>query len=155
MRQMIQRCIREFKLAQLHWKHIVLVLFVNIYVFTVIGRNMVFFYDRPINEIQIQDFFFNLMPETKAVWIQNIPVSILLIFSLPMMLILPFVYGKCHKHGIFAVNNFVIFSYFITIIHFVRVVNYNITILPDPSPHCRMGAKMERPKNFYGKSLFI
>lgn len=150
MKNLTKRCQREFKLFILYWKHIFMIMFVNAYIFTLPARNLVFFLDTPITKPQIQDIFFRLLPEFRNAQIQNIPVSILAIFSLPIMLVLPFFYQKCHNKGVYSMNNFVIAGYYLTGLHFVRVVNYNITIIPDPSPGCRLGSKIDRPQNLYG-----
>lgn len=155
MKNLIQRSHKELKLFLIYWKHIFMILFINAYIFTIPARNLVFFLDTPINKPQIQDIFFRLLPEFKNDQIQNVPVSILMIFSLPIMLVLPFFYQKCHNKGVYAMNNFVIAGYYLTLMHFIRVVNYNITIIPDPSPHCRLGEKIERPQNFYGMVFLI
>ena len=124
-------------------------IFYNFYVMMVPAKNLVFYLSDPQKDIVIKDFLHKLFPEYKKSNISDIPQTILWLVSVILLLFIPIIFEKCHRHQIYSINNFMFACALNAIMFTTRAISFTITIMPDPSYVCRYQL-IKKPDNLFG-----
>ena len=129
----------ECRMFKHNWLVCILSFFYNSYILSIIGKNLVFYIDKPVKQIEIQDLLFNLLPEYTQKNIHDIPQLILWLSSFYFLIIMPVTSPIFHRNKIFSVSGFIILNLFASVIFTLRTISYLVTVIPDPSRKCRLG----------------
>ena len=149
-----ERLISEKRILLKHWLALIFFIIYFVYFCFVPARNFVFYLDRPVSQISIEDIFHNILPQMKSETLSNFPQALVWLFTGIPQLFIPLFYKKCHKVGVYVISSALTSISVLSVVYFIRIVTYYLTIMPDPSYMCSNKVQIPRPQNLFGNFYF-
>ena len=129
-------------------KNGLLILFIcltYLYFSTIITRNLIFYYIKPINK-RYWDATFNVFPEVDKPFLQNMFQSF--IFSMTVVyLLIPVFWKKCHQNKFYGTSNLIVLYLVLLIVHVIRDIGFNLTRINSPTHFCMNLKQSEKPQS--------
>lgn len=146
----VQRLKNEFKMLKKNFIWLVVLIFYDFYFLFYPAKNVVFYFDKPVKDIQIRDVLFNLLPEHSKGNIHDKPQFVVWASSVCLLLLVPLTSPIFHRNKIFSTSNMLVTLFFFALMHTIRMTGFTLTVNPDPTRYCRFD-QIPRPTSFHGR----
>lgn len=136
----------ELTLLRIHWKKVLCILFVLIYLASVLFRNLAYY--RAIQGETLKDLGFEVLSELTSSMkaFSEIVIYLNHFVAAITLTVLPIFTKRPHENGIACVAMLIRMAWVLVIGHFLRFATYITTSLPGPAEHCRLGSEeFDRP----------
>lgn len=131
----------ELSLIRTYWKSVLFILFVLIYLSSVLFRNLAYY--RAVQGETLKDLGFEVLPELNSSMkaFSEIVIYMNHFVAAITLTVLPIFTKRPHENGIATIAMLLRMAFVLVIGHFLRFVTYITTSLPGPAEHCRLGSE--------------
>lgn len=117
-------------------------------------KNLVNYFEVPVQNNHINDFFHNILPEYRNGNIHDLSQTIIWIFTISIAWGCPLFLPRFQENGKYMLKTTLAITIIFEIMYFLRFFAYITTILPDPKYACRGEIEIDRPTKISGRFFF-